>query len=399
LRALAGQALAQHTTHDTMLSETIAALDHRYARPLVAGLSPQLATSVYSSGRNAFLAVLTAEKPDAVSHSEQCVRTLWGLRFRCGLMNAAGMFKNGEGYLTTLRQSAGGYLAGTTTAYARAGNIKNGIRKPFAPYPHSRAASNWLGLPNLGHAEVARRMAAFVHQEHFPIGASLMTAPESKDMQAVDELVEGMKLYDEAGVHFLEINESCPNVSHGASTLEAITERLEYVSGMFLKRRQRSVPVIVKFSTDTAIADVEPLLDVLLTLGFDGVNFGNTSTNYARHRMAVAAQDHRLYDYFTTTFGGGVSGEPLRQSSLALVQAASAHLAQKPPQHEFHVIRTGGIRSGQDVEVSFAAGASLCQWYTGYFECFAESGHSLYETIFSEPKGITRRAYNDESEH
>jgi dihydroorotate dehydrogenase len=366
-----------------MLSEIIARFDH-YARPVVSALSPQLSTQVYSSARNVFLGALTAEKPDYIELPDEEVRTLWGLHFRCGLMNAAGMFKNGEGYLTSLRQSAGGYLAGTTTAFKRDGNLKNGVRKPFAPYPHSRAASNYLGLPNDGHAEVARRMTTFVHRENFPIGASLMTAPESRGMQAVVELVEGMKLYDEAGVNFLEINESCPNVAHGEATLEAITERLEYISGVFLKRRMRSVPVVVKFSTDTAIADVEPLLAMLITLGYDGVNFGNTSTNYAEHRTAIHTQDHAAFDYFTSTFGGGVSGEPLKTSSLALVRAAHECVAHKNPQHEFHIIRTGGIRSLQDVEESFEAGASLCQWYTGYFERFAEAGHQLYKTIFTE---------------
>jgi dihydroorotate dehydrogenase len=366
---------------NTMLSESIARLDH-IVRPLAVHLPPPLATQMYSSGRNVFLSALTAEKPASVHIAEHHARTLWGLTFRNGLLNAAGMFKQGEGYETVWRQGAGGYLAGTTTAHKRTGNARNGITKPFAPYPRSRAASNWLGLPNDGHEAVAKRLAAFERKADFPIGASLMTAPESSGEEALRELVEGMEWYDKANVDFLEINESCPNVAHGASTLDAIAERLAYIGQRFLQKRSRNLPVVVKFSTDTASADVEPLLDILLASGYDGVNFGNTSTNYTKHRAMLHADDQELFDYFTQTFGGGISGEPLRTSSLELVRAASTYIASQKLAREFHIIRTGGVATVQDVEESFSAGASLCQWYTGYFERFAEDGHRLYGRMF-----------------
>ncbi|MCU0425547.1 MAG: hypothetical protein MUF71_07970 [Candidatus Kapabacteria bacterium] len=363
-------------------AETIARLDH-IARPFMVHLPPQMATHVYSSGRNVFLSALASEKPAPQHVPEEHRRTLWGLHFRAGLLNAAGMFKNGESYDVAFRQGAGGYLAGTTTAHPRTGNTRNGITKPFAPYPRSRAASNWLGLPNDGHAAVAKRLAAFERHEDFPIGASLMTAPESSGKAALEELVKGMRLYAEARVDFLEINESCPNVAHGSSSLEAITERLEYISIEFLRKRSDALPVVVKFSTDTAKADVEPLLRILCTLGFDGVNFGNTSINYAVHRTALHSDEQALFDYFTQTFGGGVSGEPLRASSLDLVRFANDILRQNPPSQEFHIIRTGGVASQLDMEESFSAGASLCQWYTGYFERFAEDGHRLYARLWA----------------
>ena len=302
-------------------------------------------------------------------------------------MNAAGLFKNGEGYELSHRQGAGGYLAGTTTAHKRLGNSRSGVHKPFAPYPNSHAASNWLGLPNNGHAAVAKRLSDFQHHAGFPIGASLMAAPESSGEQALAELVEGMELYDRAGVHFLEINESCPNVAHtqaqahGSASFEALSERLEYISTKFLEKRLRHLPVVVKFSTDTTPSDIPRLMDTLLTLGFDGVNIGNTSTEYAKHRATIARADYAVYDYFTQTFGGGVSGKPLCASSLALVRIAKEHLDSVRPYKEFHIIRTGGVDSWADMEESRAAGASLCQWYTGLFERFAENGHSLYKRL------------------
>ncbi len=369
-----------------MLAEFLATADS-YARPLVMRFPPRLATKLYSTVRNGFLAQFVTEKPSVYEPPAENARTLWGIRFRSGIMNAAGIFKNGEGVETCFRQGAGAYLAGTTTAHSRTGNIRNGIAKPFLPYPRSGAASNWLGLPNEGHAAVAKRLANAVRYEGFPLGASLMIAPESSGKTALEELAEGMRLYNKAGMDFLEINESCPNVAHGNTTVEAISERLEYVAQSILRKRSRNLPVIVKFSTDTALEDVPKLLDVLFTLGFDGVNFGNTSTRYAEHHTAIASQERPAFDYFTQTFGGGVSGTPLRASSLALVSLASEYCRQHPPQHEFHIIRTGGISTRADVEESWTVGAALCQWYTGYFEGFARHGHGVYKRMY-EPSEV-----------
>ncbi|MCS6809143.1 MAG: hypothetical protein RML40_10515, partial [Bacteroidota bacterium] len=372
---------AQHTM--VSLAETIARWDY-YVRPYLVHLPAPLATQVYSSGRAVFLSALSAELPQPVFPDEQHACTLWGIGFRCRILNAAGMFKNGEGYELSWRHGAGAYLAGTTTTYARQGNRKHGINKPFIPYPRSQAASNWLGLPNDGHAAVAQRLAAFRRYENFPIGASLMTAPESQGITALDELLEGLKVYDAARVDFIEINESCPNVAHDTSSMEELTQRLEYISQRFLRVRTRNLPVVVKFSNDTALTDVEHLLDILLTLRYDGINFGNTSTQYDQHRALLDASELRIFDYFTQTFGGGISGKPLRASSLALIRRAHEILSSKNPQHEFHIIQTGGVDSGQNIHESLAAGASLCQWYTGYFERFAEHGHRLYEHVLSE---------------
>jgi dihydroorotate dehydrogenase len=370
-----------------MLSELLARAD-RALRPALTLLPPYLTTLVYSSARNAFLRQFTREHPHPTPVPSELSRTLWGIHFRSGLFNAAGIFKNGDGVETCFRQGAGAYLAGTTTTYPRTGNTRDGIAKPFAPYPRSGAASNWLGLPNDGHAAVAKRLAGIEHRHGFPIGASLMTAPESHGLQAQQELVVGMNLYEQAGVHFLEINESCPNVVHGDSTLEAIAERLDYVRREFLLQRKRLLPVIVKFSTDTALEDAPRLMEMLVDFGFDGVNFGNTSTRYAAHRTAIAPQEQALYDQFTGRFGGGVSGKPLRHSSLALVRAAREWLdvrrATSAVPHEFHIISTGGISSAADVQASEAAGAGLCQWYTGYFEEFAQHGHRVYERLYAE---------------
>jgi dihydroorotate dehydrogenase len=383
---------------------------HRWARlegllrPWLVRLPAPLTVAVYSMGRRRFLGSLAGSLPrsdESWQPPEEQARTLWGLRFRSPLGNGAGMFKNGEGLSLAVAQGAGWYLAGTTTGRPWPGNRwggrRLGIPQPFAPYPLSAAASNWLGLPNDGTPAVAERLAGYLRQRSesageisdFPIGASVAATPGLEEEAALAELVEGMELYSRAGVDFLEINESCPNTPEGrpCSALggTALAHRLETLAERFLRPRRRSLPVLVKLSCDTAPEQVPELLELLLKTGFDGVNFGNTSADYDALWSAVAPAERRLYEFFTRRFGGGVSGRPLRRRSLELVRRAAVYLKENPPDREFHIVRTGGIEGAEDVAESLASGASLCGWYTGYFEGFARWGHEVYRRALLTP--------------
>ncbi len=359
--------------------ESLAGFEARL-RPLLTRLPPALAVAMYSAGRKRFLDAFVRRPPSSTFAPQGLERKLWGLSFRSPIANAAGMFKNGEGYRVVARQGAGAYLAGTTTHRSRSGNRRRGVRHPFAPYPRSAAASNWLGLPNVGHRRVARRLGRVQRVDGCPVGASAAVAGDD----TLEQLVAGLERYQAAGVDFLEINESCPNTADEPGGLGEMRARLGHVAEHFLARRQRPLPVVVKLSCDTAVADVPEVVATLLDLGFDGVNFGNTSTAYDRHREHIHRSEVGLFDDFTGTFGGGLSGRPLKQDSLRLVAAAAECVAGQGPGREFHVVRTGGIEGAADVRRSLDAGASLCQWYSGYFEAFAGDGHGVYRELYGE---------------
>lgn len=379
----------------------LARLDSKL-RPLAVRLPPGLAVRLYSKGRRRFLDALAAERPAPYEPPRELARTLWGLRFRSPLGNAAGLFKNGQGYEVSWRQGAGYYLAGTTTAAPRGGNLAGGwgggVAQPFAPYPRSGAASNWLGLPNDGDQAVAARIAELVRTERregCPVGVSTAAAPGMEEDEAIVRLIEGLRLFAEAGADFLEVNESCPNTGEGAGedgagrgTPADLARRLERLAEGFLARRDRPLPVIVKFSVDTDAARVPGLVDTLVELGFDGVDFGNTSTDYAGLRQAVDPAERRLYDHFTSRFGGGVSGRPLRERSLALARAAADRARRVAPvvegERAFHVVRTGGVETGPDLAATESAGMALAGWFTGYFEGFARHGHGVYRAIYEQ---------------
>lgn len=368
--------------------EGLARLD-KHIRPLLVSVLPsKTLTAFYSKTRPIFQKQLVRCAPTIIPFipPAELSRTLWGIEFRSPILNAAGMYKNGEGYPLVAAQGAGGYLSGTTTSRKRAGNSKADIYLPFAPYPRSRAASNWLGLPNDGDEVIAKRLAEITRLPGCPVGASIMGDPDLADTERHDALLHGLEMYRAANVDFIEINESCPNTAEGKPQENDLARRLRFISKNFLQRTigARQIPLIVKFSTDTELAQVPALLQLLFDLGFSGVNFGNTSTQYSRHAASINPREWSLYNFYTQTFGGGVSGAPLKGDSLSLVKAAAEYLRTNRPQHEFHIIRTGGIETATDVRESLNAGASLTQWYTGYFEAFARDGHQVYQQLYRE---------------
>jgi len=169
-----------------------------------------VAVGLFSRGRTAFASWFGAHRV-AESKSIAPVHrpvTAWGMPFNMPLWNAAGMFKKGEGYDAVARQGAGAYVAGTTTSLPRAGNTREGIQWPAATYPRSGVASNWMGLPNEGHATVAARLALSTRVQGCPVGASVSADPGMPDSLALPGLIQGMQLYDAAGVDYLELNES-----------------------------------------------------------------------------------------------------------------------------------------------------------------------------------------------
>lgn len=369
-----------------MRATTLARLEGTI-RPLVTRFPPRFVISQYSRGRHHFLKQLDQEElPAPYEPPAGWSRVLWGLRFRSPIMNAAGMFKNGECYALAAVQGAGAYLGGTGTWNPREGNVVEGVAQPFVSYPRSHAASNKLGLPNAGDGVNGRHALSLGRKEGFPLGWSVMASPDYEGEEKLGGLVKSMRAYERAGVNFLELNESCPNTGERPQD-SGLTERLRYVQQHFLQDRNRKLPVVVKFSTDTDVRQVPELLDLLFTLGYDGVNFGNTSTNYEKRREHIDPRERKLFDHFISTFGGGVSGFPLQEDSLLLASSAVAYLKRGGPSQEFHVIRTGGIETIEDLRSSERSGISMNQWFTGYFQGLAQHGHQVYRRLLEGSSG------------
>lgn len=376
------------------VSEILALMDKEFRRFLVK-IPPEFAIYFYSNARRSFLNNLCKETPfKPYTPSRFLSRNYWGLNFATPLFNSAGMFKNGDGYELVMNQGAGAFLAGTTTYLPRKGNKKLDTLHPFAPYPKSKAASNWMGLPNIGHYAVAKKLSKIQKSPFCPLGISIAADPDLKELDALNGIIDGLNIYEKAGVDFVELNESCPNVMHNrnidkATGLDsALVNRLEYIYNNFIKSKKRRIPIIAKFSNDTDSSLVFPLLDILVDLKFDGINFGNTSTNYQQIRADLDESDYKLFDFFTEKFGGGVSGNPLRKSSLLLASNSAKYINKNYSNLEFYVIRTGGIDCINDLRESNSQGIALNQWFSGYFDSFARYGHILYKKMFEPGKNL-----------
>lgn len=353
-------------------------------RPIVSKLPADIVSAIYSSGRKYFLKQLVKEEPKKISISGTYKKKLWDLEFQSPLFNAAGMFKDGAGYRLSALQGAGAWIAGTVTPKPRKGNRKDNINHPFIPYSFSGSASNWMGLPNDGYEKIAKKLSSIEKISGCPIGISISTDPEGAGDKILKELIEGFQLFDKSGVDFIELNESCPNVpGHAdADPFESMSRRLEYLNNHYLKNRVRNLPVIVKLSVDTDKSLLPGIIELLINLDFDGINLGNTSTMYDEYLPIIDENDVKNYEYFTKNFGGGLSGRIIKEKSLSIASEAVNLVKSSQLNKEFHVIRTGGIESVNDIKDSEEAGISLNQWFTGYFDSFSTNGHKLYRNIF-----------------
>ncbi len=350
--------------------------------PILGYLPNKLQVKIASSGRKLFMQHFQESqvRNPFVPDSSLAVK-MWGINFRSTLGNSAGMFKNGEGYDLVAKLGAGSYIGGTSTYNPRHGNHKFGIDLPFISLPKSNLAINWLGLPNYGDQELATREITQNKVPGCPIGWSLMRSPDFDEHGGTTKLIESLWQYhDNLQIDFIEINESCPNIKSSGSS---IMPRLELIANKFLKQRRRNLPVIVKLSNDVGIASLTDIVQNLVRLGYDGINLGNTSIDYSGILPYLATKDVDLFNYFTQTFGGGISGEVLKKRSLQLCAKAREIIEHFKPDHEFHIIRSGGVSSLADIEESRAHGVSLNQWYTGFFSAYSKDGENIYRNFWA----------------
>jgi len=369
------------------LIEKLAKLDANI-RPILNNNIPfPINSFFYSNARKLFIYLFANTKITPISIPNTPLK-LWDIRFNCPIFNAAGMFKKGEGYYTCANMGAGAYIAGTTTYTKRNGNKKNGLKHPFMPYPYSRASSNWMGLPNPGYFYIANKISKIQKNKNCPIGISIAEDTGiTNEIQKIKDIIGGIKLFEKAGVDFIELNLSCPNVSHDSHStciIDDITlDKLTYLSDHFLKKRNRNLPLIVKYSNDITAEELFTVLDILIDLGFDGINIGNTSTKYEYYFSSIKPEDINNYNRFTQFFGGGLSGDILKKNSLSLSKIAVEYINKINVSKEFNVIRTGGISSTEDIIASQQANIQLNQWFTGFFEMFCKYGFNSYKEILS----------------
>ncbi len=277
-------------------------------------------------------------------------RELFGLRFPGPLGLAAGMDKNGVAINGWAALGFGFIELGTVTWQAQPGNERPRL---FRLTEHS-AIINRMGFNNAGAQALAKRLAAQSWRP-FPIGVSLGKSKLTPLEQANDDYVDSFRALHAYGDYFA-INVSSPNTP-GLRTLQ---DRAA-LSGLLAALQAENVaqqraggqlrPLLVKLAPDLSDQAINELLEVCVDHGVAGV----IATNTTLSRAGLGGADPTL-----VAQAGGLSGEPLRKRSLAVVR----HIYHETGGH-LPIIGVGGIGGPDDAQRMLDAGASLLQIYTG----------------------------------
>jgi len=380
---------------------TLSRLDARL-RPGLAIVSPHpIFVWLYSSSRSAFLSLLSHNVMSDVLDDGAFPhpRSVFGLRFRNDLGNAAGLDKDGRLLDFSYSMGAGFAVVGTVLNEPHCGNVFSMLGglclcNCWTPLPQSGGALNSLGLPSQGVDKAVENIAEFRRKHNidlaaessqcplfrcFPIGVSIMGHPAREGQEQIDGVLECIRKAIPVA-DFLEINESCPNVKHGGKP-DDVLARLSLVVALrdqIAVSEGRRVPILVKLGN---IGDADTTVQVLANLGVDGVVLVNTQKDHSS--FDLPSRDQRLLEYYTEKYGGGLSGRPIKERALSQVVTAVNAVQQQGVAGKFSVVHVGGIEDLEDVQRSRAAGADLRQWYTGLMHGLAhcDAPGELYHSV------------------
>lgn len=230
----------------------------------------------------------------------------------------------------------GGVIPKTVTMWPRAGN----------PTPRTvETASgmlNAIGLDNDG--------LDYFRVNHLPylrtVGTAVIVNIAGEDEDQFVAMAEAIA--DEPGISAVELNISCPNVSHGLDLGIDPTAVARVVSRV---REACPFPVIAKLTPN--VTDIVAIACAAAEGGADAVSLVNTFRGMAvdwRKRRPILANDV-----------GGLSGPAIKPLALRMVWDVARALPQFP------VIGIGGIANADDAMEFLVAGASAVQVGTATF--------------------------------
>ena len=230
----------------------------------------------------------------------------------------------------------GGVIPKTVTAHPRAGNS--------TPRTVETAAGllNAIGLDNDGIDHFLSHHLPYLRT----VGTAIVVNVAGEDEDQFVALAE--RVGREPGVAAVELNVSCPNVSHGLDlgidpkAVERLVKRV---------REACPLPVIAKLTPN--VTDVVAIARAAAEGGADAVSLVNTFRGMAvnwRTRRPILANDV-----------GGLSGPAIKPLALRMVWEVARALPSLP------IIGIGGIANADDALEFLVAGASAIQVGTATF--------------------------------
>lgn len=269
---------------------------------------------------------------------------LWGLRFGSPVGLAAGLDKNGEAITLFSALGFGFMEVGTVTPRPQPGNP---LPRLFR-LPEDGALINRMGFNNAGLDTLARHLSG---PHRIPIWANIGKNKDTPNDQAEDDYRQAVRaLYPHADGFV--VNVSSPNTP-GLRSLQQADELSALLDAVLREAERQRLehlqqrPVLVKLAPDLSDEDFAASVEAAQAAGVSGLIVSNTTLSRAGLRSPNREQ------------AGGLSGQPLRERSTALVRRAYQLTSGKLP-----IVGVGGIFSAQDAYQKIRAGASLVEVYT-----------------------------------
>lgn len=279
---------------------------------------------------------------------DACPVNVMGLDFPNPVGLAAGLDKNAD-HLDALGSLGFGFIeVGTVTPRAQPGNP----RPRMFRLPEHQAIINRMGFNNEG----LEHLLAQVDRRHYRgiLGINVGKNKDTPNDESESDYRKGIAaVYSRAD--YITVNVSSPNTPglrdlQFGDSLKRLLDAIKKEQGSCAQNHGRYVPIAVKIAPDMDDDGIRFVAAALRASGLDGVIATNTTIS----RDAVQGHVH-------AGEAGGLSGAPVREASLRVIQALHAELGEDLP-----IIGVGGIVDGVSAAEKIQAGAKLVQLYTGF---------------------------------
>ena len=280
-------------------------------------------------------------------------RKVFGLTFPNPVGMAAGFDKDAKLYKELSNFGFGFIEIGTLTPKPQAGNPK----KRLFRLSEDEGLINRMGFNNDGVEAVIERLKK---KKNILIGGNIGKNKVTPNDKAVDDYIYCFKaLFDY--VDYFVVNVSSPNTPNlrALQDKEPLTHLLATLNALN-HNKSRPKPLLLKIAPDLTDAQLDDIIDIVISTKIDGVIA--TNTTLSRERLASRKKSEI----------GGLSGKPLKKRSTEVIRYLKTE-----SNSSFPIIGVGGIHDPEDALEKFEAGASLIQLYTG----FVYEGPSVVKNI------------------
>jgi dihydroorotate dehydrogenase len=208
-----------------------------------------------------------------------------------------------------------------------------------------------MGFPGQGAQVVAQRLKK-KDQVNFILGVNLGKNKDTSLESAFEDYVQLIRVFAPLA-DYLAINISSPNTVglrrlQNQKFLEILLTEIITARDQQAVKNAKRIPLLVKLSPDLAEEELIESLEVITSIGIDGVIATNTTISREGLKTSLAEEI------------GGLSGAPLTAQSTKVIRKISALTKGKLP-----IVAVGGIMTVENAKQKLDAGASIVQIYTG----------------------------------